>query len=87
MILSILMSVLMWLIKMAASTTVEAVSLALSGLIKLIQMVPPEEYAKLAAALQAFLVSLVAKLGASHPAVKTLSAFQTNKDAILSRTS
>ncbi len=72
MVLSILMSVLMWLIKMFAKGTVEAVSLALDGVIKLIQMVPPEEYAKLATALQAFLASLVAKLGTAHPAVKAM---------------
>ena len=73
MVLSILMTILMWLIKLAASGTVEAVSLALSMLLKLIEMVPADEYAKLATALESFLAAMVAKLGASHPAVKALT--------------
>ena len=72
MILSVLMTILMWLIKLAAKGTVEAVAMALTMLLKLIEMVPPEEYARLAMTLESFLAALVAKLGTSHPAVKVM---------------
>jgi hypothetical protein len=73
MILSILMTVIIWLIKFAAKGTVDAVWLALKMVLKLIQMVPPDEYAKLAVTLESFLSMLVAKLGASHPAAQVLA--------------
>lgn len=67
------MTILLWLVKMAAKGTVGAVGLALSMLLKLIEQVPPEEYAKLIATLESWLGKLVMKLGPTHPAAEILA--------------